>query len=974
MSKQTNKKRKKKWQGRVLLPALVCCTPAWASPPAFVFDTLISPPTSVEAKAKPAFASVSIQEVSDKLARLQAQSGTDGDLEGLDFATFETLESLPSATQPISRIDGGQPPVGLPAVLAYEDMAYLAQSPQAVLETDSVQGVRLVEGVLIVDNEGVDPNQYLPAHQPAPATPPIVSPETVADKLEKRPNVLQRAYGYFFNDGVFAVPRLSVNVYLNDKSVTPNLDTAEQTPKDGGVLVSIDDDWAYQVTTLPAQAAVPNTAKYQPANTKIEPFRNVKAALEDIAVESVPSFSSALPRLREVVSQALQAVGYYDSEFRLVNAGNGNIDVIIDRLGEPVMVMSHIFDVRGEGEGLPVFESIADKMAEQVEQPLNHQKYEAIKTDVQQAAMDHGFFEGQWLERSLDVLLPDNVADLSLVYETGTQYVFDDVVFFTIDPETGDFTTDPAKLPVKLPLLQKLVSFSPQASFDRHKVNQLSADLTATRYFNTVNVEAVLPGFDDEAKGVNDGSPKTGTPPNNKGEHGEASEQIVLDESSNVVAEIVAIDFSPSQGLMDKLALVTAKADRLYNSPSDRVLGENKKQSTSLLGQLSDAIGGVFKAILPDESEDELPMQNPTATLAGRKTPGDVASDKKVPLYVFVMADKPKDAQIGLGWGSDTGERLTAKFDNNLVNNKGYQAGVQLSASRLDRAISGYVSRPLTHPINDKLSATLKYQEEETVQSANASLSVRTLETGLTRTQIYSDGWNKSYFVRYRLDELEGSGTADEMPVQFNAAGVDQEAALIGLSFSRSTQDSLTAPTQGHRQYYSLEVGSRKLRSDTNMVIAKAGLGGVMSFGDNAYGKARAHQIVGRLDAGYLWADDFRRVPYKLRFFAGGDGSIRGYSHHSLSPVNQAGYLMGGQVLAVGSIEYNYEFMNGFRAAVFGDFGGAYDAKFRNETKLGVGAGLRWASPVGTVRADIAKGVEKERTPIRLHFLIGLPF
>ena len=79
-------------------------------------------------------------------------------------------------------------------------------------------------------------------------------------------------------------------------------------------------------------------------------------------------------------------------------------------------------------------------------------------------------------------------------------------------------------------------------------------------------------------------------------------------------------------------------------------------------------------------------------------------------------------------------------------------------------------------------------------------------------------------------------------------------------------------------------------------------------------------------------------------------------------------------MLAVGSLEYNREVREGLRAAVFADYGGAFDKQFTNPAKLGVGVGLRYASPIGTVRVDVAKGVESDKTPIRLHFLIGLPF
>jgi translocation and assembly module TamA len=121
---------------------------------------------------------------------------------------------------------------------------------------------------------------------------------------------------------------------------------------------------------------------------------------------------------------------------------------------------------------------------------------------------------------------------------------------------------------------------------------------------------------------------------------------------------------------------------------------------------------------------------------------------------------------------------------------------------------------------------------------------------------------------------------------------------------------------------------------------------------------------------GYIFAKDFEKVPYNLRYFAGGDQSLRGFDYKSLSPV-EYGYKVGGQGLAVGSLEYNYQFKDGWRGAVFSDFGNAYDKSFSNDTEYSVGVGLRWKSPIGPIRIDVASGISDPAKPIRLHFFIG---
>lgn len=925
-----------------------------------------------ETKPSAQNAKLDVEAINKKLTTLQSQSlgAFDGN-QPFDFATFGELSLDSKSTQPIARLNATDTPIGLDEVMgdvvvAHVQSAVDNNSANAPQDEDSPFNILLLEDeTFVVDNQGIDPDVYLPT---LPTSNVFVSAdEPLNDKIEKQPNLFQRAYSRFFNEGVLGTPHLSAKIYVNKTTLaTP---TTATPMNDDGVLVAMDNQWQYEGEADSVGLVQNNLAV---ADVGKEPFKNIKIALEDITVESVPSFSSALPRLTETVTQALNAVGYYDTTFRLVNAGGGKITVLIDKLGEPVTVQSSVFEVRSDTT-TTAFDGLTKTAQEQLNKPLNHGDYEALKARVDQTAAEQGFFHGRWLENSVDVLLPDNTADVSLVYEAGEQYLFDNVVFFTIDEATGELTTDPDKLPVDLSLLQKLVTFQQGMPFERKKTTQLSSDLMSTRYFNSINMDVVLP--ENLSTQTTQADTLTTNTPNTPTETAELEMQ-----GEQFFAHIGAIDFSPSQDLLDKLGLVVNKANRLYNAPDDRVLGETKKQNPSLLGRISEVVSGIVKAILPDESADvlpELPEGVSPPTLAGKKTPKQVFADKKVPLYVFVLADKPKDAQIGLGWGSDTGTRLTARMDNNLLNRHGHQAGVQTAWSELEKSASVYLSRPLTHPLNDKLTINAQYRNEEIVQANDAKLTTSTLEAGIARTKVKVDGWNKSYFVRYRKDELTSNASRDtwqNLPVQFNAGTPAQEATLIGMSLSKSIADNFTAPTHGYRQTYSLEAGSANLASDTDIIIAKAGFGGMMSFGDNVYGKARAHQLIGKLDLGYLWARDFERVPYKLRFFAGGDQSIRGYDYQSLSPVNGAGYLTGGQALAVGSLEYNYELKEGIRLALFGDAGNAYDKDFKQETKFGVGLGVRVASPVGTVRVDIAKGIEREKTPIRLHFLIGLPF
>ena len=80
---------------------------------------------------------------------------------------------------------------------------------------------------------------------------------------------------------------------------------------------------------------------------------------------------------------------------------------------------------------------------------------------------------------------------------------------------------------------------------------------------------------------------------------------------------------------------------------------------------------------------------------------------------------------------------------------------------------------------------------------------------------------------------------------------------------------------------------------------------------------------------------------------------------------------MGGRYLLVGSGEYQYQFADKWRASLFVDHGNAIN-NLSDPLATGAGAGIRWISPVGPLRLDIAKGLNPEfGGGWRIHFSMG---
>jgi len=98
---------------------------------------------------------------------------------------------------------------------------------------------------------------------------------------------------------------------------------------------------------------------------------------------------------------------------------------------------------------------------------------------------------------------------------------------------------------------------------------------------------------------------------------------------------------------------------------------------------------------------------------------------------------------------------------------------------------------------------------------------------------------------------------------------------------------------------------------------------------------------------------------------------VRGYGYETLSPRNSEDVAIGGRYLMVGSVEYQYEFAENWRVAAFVDEGNAMD-DLSDPLATGAGLGIRWISPVGPLRLDVAKGLDPEfGGEWRIHFSMG---
>jgi translocation and assembly module TamA len=321
------------------------------------------------------------------------------------------------------------------------------------------------------------------------------------------------------------------------------------------------------------------------------------------------------------------------------------------------------------------------------------------------------------------------------------------------------------------------------------------------------------------------------------------------------------------------------------------------------------------------------------------------AHDRQIPISVSVTPARPTSYSVGTGFSTDDGPRFSFSYTNRLLDPEGRQLYADLLLSRVRQNATFNYRVPIANPQRDWLSwkAALAREEIDAGISAAARL-------GVQRTQV-----KQTLTVTRFVDVLlERDDVADR---RFSTSMLIPGASWETVDY----RGNVARPRRGHRLSLALSAGL-----GTNVSLLRSELRG--KWIAPLPGTARV-LIRGR--AGIMLDDgSFTAVPLSMRFFAGGDNSIRGYAYASLGARNADGELIGGNRVIEASVEYEHPVLPSWAIATFVDSGNAFlDSDFRAETGAGIGA--RWFSPIGPVRLDVAWPVSGSDHSPRLHISLG---
>ena len=320
---------------------------------------------------------------------------------------------------------------------------------------------------------------------------------------------------------------------------------------------------------------------------------------------------------------------------------------------------------------------------------------------------------------------------------------------------------------------------------------------------------------------------------------------------------------------------------------------------------------------------------------------------KTVPVRVELTPAKRRLFSAGGGFTTDMGPHLRFGYANRRRNDRGHQFESRLYLSGVDSELNTAYRWPRKDPRSDWYSVVGSAQRKETDTSEFDKITF-----GVLRTERLGRSWLETRYINYEWEDyLVGDQT-----------GISR-LLIIGSNWEKAVGRALGRATGGYRVNFDVRGASDSLGSDTSFLQLQTRLRWIRSVGDRT-------RLLVRANVGLTAKDELTELPASVRFFSGGDRSVRGYAFESLGPTNADGDIIGGSHRVDVSLEADRLFRDNWAIAAFVDSGSAFDGT-DFDFSTGVGLGVRWYSPLGPIRLDFAHPLDDPDRSLRVHISLG---
>ena len=336
------------------------------------------------------------------------------------------------------------------------------------------------------------------------------------------------------------------------------------------------------------------------------------------------------------------------------------------------------------------------------------------------------------------------------------------------------------------------------------------------------------------------------------------------------------------------------------------------------------------------------------------------AVDGRVPVTVTLTPAKRSVYTAGASYGTDSGAGVRLGLERRYLNDRGHKALAQLDYAQRRKTLTLQYRIPAFALLDGWYTISAQAADEQTDYIDN-----RRIELVASRSGEINRNWTAIASLHALRERWSYAAEDDGDPL----TPVDYRYATFTYPSLRGEYidaDNRIHPRDGLGATIMLRGGVEGAGSDASFAQLHAGARWYKGLGPQS-------RLITRGELGHTFVDaTVGTLPPSLRFHAGGDRSIRGYAWREVGPrIGTDGDLfpIGARNVATGSVEYERYFDGPWGAAVFVDSGSAFNGT--PEWRTGIGVGLRWKSPVGPLRIDIARGLNDPDSPFQIYLNIG---
>ena len=377
-------------------------------------------------------------------------------------------------------------------------------------------------------------------------------------------------------------------------------------------------------------------------------------------------------------------------------------------------------------------------------------------------------------------------------------------------------------------------------------------------------------------------------------------------------------------------------------------------------------------------------------------------ADHTVPVNISADPNRPNVYSIAAGYETDTGARGILSWQDRRVNQYGHKMSVDLEAAQVTKySLQSRYIIPLGDPAveNLTLSGIVEQQQLADVDSRTMSLGPSvTRVTGRWQTVWFVNGVHATGTVQGTPECATGSSAtpfaqcldSTGKPIPTITAGTATNDLLVpGVDIASVPRGYLGEPMFEHGFFAELRGSEGAFGSKANFVQIHIQVQRVIRL------TPKWHLLL-RDELGATVASHFDAMPSVMRFFAGGEGSVRGFAYNDLSPTQNfceqvvapgiparqecvLNQKAGGKDLFTGSVEFDRDLPRNFGVAFFFDYGNAFNHLGSQEQTVftdqhfvltkepllqyGAGIGFRVRLPVLTLGIDVGQPLSQSGSP-----------